>query len=247
MNISQSSNISLGDTILETNPSNIYLSKYDLNNTSATSLEITCSNIIINGNQGNTGDVLTCNGDTMVWSPNLSGLTGPDGSTGADGKTGPTGPNGLTTYTGKSYRDITTISFLQNNGDVFYKASLSSHCPYLPNGTNILSYNELSTLLNVPDISITYISIIYSVHNISTGDVSFGIVDLSGNILTSTTMVAPVGSDINTNPSIVEYNLPISITTTIPRPLCIAIWGTNTSAISGSKYLNVRTVVVGYN
>jgi len=67
MNISQLSEKSLGDTMSETIPSSIYLSKY--NDYISTTLEITHSNIIINGNTGNTGDVLTCNGDRLSWEP----------------------------------------------------------------------------------------------------------------------------------------------------------------------------------
>ena len=185
--------------------------------------------------------VIGATGPTGVIGP--TGATGPTGSIGA---TGPTGPNGLAIYTGKSYRDLTTVSFLQNNGIVYYKAAVSSNCPY-PNGANILSYNELATVLNVVNISITYISIIYAANLITSDAVTFGIIDLSGNILASITMPVPLNSDINTNPSILEYNLPTPITTATNRPLGIAVWGTSTKAISGSSYMNIRTVVIGYN
>jgi len=77
MNISQLNKISFGDDMLETNPSNIYLSKYSDN--ISTTLEITNSSIIINNNTGNTGDVLTSKGDTMLWEPitiTSTGFTG---------------------------------------------------------------------------------------------------------------------------------------------------------------------------
>lgn len=80
MDISQSNKISFGDDMLETIPSNIYLSKYS--DYISTTLEITNSSIIINGNTGNTGNVLTCKGNTISWEPVTITSTGFTGTTG---------------------------------------------------------------------------------------------------------------------------------------------------------------------
>ena len=120
---------------------------------------------------------------------------------------------------------------------MYYKASLSLTYSVATN------YNELGTLINVPNVNFTYISIVYA-FNGTPGNILYGIVDFSGNILESTTLnIAGVSSDIN-NPSIVQYTFPTAITTLTARPLRIAVWG---GSIGGSNYVLVRTVMLGFN
>jgi hypothetical protein len=166
--------------------------------------------------------------------------TGPSGSTGITGYTGTiglTGPTGIaSTYVGTSYRDTTTLTFVQNNGTVYYRASLTGTLGAITN------YNELGTMLNAPNVKFTYIAIIYA-FNGTPGNVLFGVVDFANTILQSTTLnISGVSTDIN-NPSIVEYTFPTAITTASVRGLRVAIWG---GAIGGSSYVLIRTVILGF-
>jgi hypothetical protein len=166
------------------------------------------------------------------------GYTGPTGFTGSIGYTGPTGSTGLSTYPGTSYRDTTTLSFVQNNGTVYYEASLSSNLT-----PTITSYNELGTILNVPNVNLTYIAIIFAYKN-SPGGVNFGIIDMSNNVLGHTVLnTQPPSNNIN-DPSIVQYTFPSAISTISPRALRVAVYG---GAIGGNNSVLIRTVVIGFN
>jgi hypothetical protein len=196
----------------------------------------------ITGLQGPTG-LQGSTGVTGTVGTGPTGLQGPTGFQGATGPlgTGPQGPTGVAgSYIGTNYRDTTTLSFVQNNGTVYYKSSLSSSL--VANGNTITSYNELGTILNVPNVSLSYMAIIYAFVGAPT--VSFGVVDMSANILQSTSLnISNIASyNIDTNPAIVEFSFPSTITTVTPRPLRIALWGT----FSGSNYVFIRTVVLGF-
>ncbi len=205
----------------------------------------------VTGNDGATGPtgsqgIIGFTGPTG--SQGIIGFTGPtgiQGLTGNDGHTGPTGPigpTGVSNYAGTNYRDTTSISFLQNNGTVFYKASSTGSLGSIPN------YNELSSVLNVPNINLSYISIIYAFVGTpagtgTTSSLNFGLIDMSGNIISSTLL--PLSSSTNIdNPSIVQYNIYPAISTLTARCLRIGIWGSN---ISGSNYVNIRLITIGYN
>jgi hypothetical protein len=166
-----------------------------------------------------------------------TGYSGTTGTTGIQGPTGQQGPTGsISNYVGTNYRDTTTLTFVQNNGTVYYKASLTATLGAIPN------YNELGTMLNVPNISFSYMAIIYAFVG-SPGDVQFGIVNFANTIIASTTLnISGVSSNID-NPSIVEYTFPTAITTATIRPLRIALWG---GSIGDSDYINIRTVILGF-
>jgi hypothetical protein len=121
---------------------------------------------------------------------------------------------------------------------VYYKAALTASL----NG--ITNYNELGTMLNVPNVSFSYMGIIYA-YNGTPGEVSFGVIDFNNTILQSISLnIANIGTyNIDTNPAIVEFPFSISITTSSMRPLRIAIWG---GSIDGSNYVNIRTIILGF-
>jgi hypothetical protein len=185
---------------------------------------------------------------TITQLDHIQGPTGPTGLTGAAGAgptgltgfTGPQGPTGqIAPYQGTSYRDTTTLTFVQNNGTVYYAATLTA------TKYGIANYNELGTMLNVPNVKFTYMAIIYS-YDGNPGDVQFGVVDFSTPvvILHNTTLnIGGVSTNID-NPSIVEYTFPTAITTTTARPLRIAVWGGN---FTGSNHVHIRTVILGFN
>jgi hypothetical protein len=175
-------------------------------------------------------------GPTGIQGP--TGITGITGSTGLTGFTGPMGPTGqIAPYQGTSYRDTTTISFLQNNGTVYYTATLTATKYGLTN------YNELATMLNVPNVKFTYMAIIYAFDG-TPSNAQFGVVDFSNTAIYSTPLnIGGVSTNID-NPSIVEYTFPTAITTASARPLGIAIWG---GTISGGRHVHVRTVILGFN
>lgn len=163
------------------------------------------------GDSGNTGST----GNTGPIGPN--GDTGPNWDT---GHTGHTGPQGISNYSGTSYRDTTTLTFVQNNGTVYYKASLTAPLGSLSN------YNELGSVLNVPGVNFTYISIIYSFNGTpTTTPLNFGIIDMSNTVLQYTTF-------------------PSTISTLTPRCLRVAIYN---GIIGGSNYINIRSVILGFN
>ena len=165
------------------------------------------------------------------------GPTGETGITGTTGTTGAQGPTGtLETYPGQTYRDTTTLSFVQNNGALYYSASHGAAW-----GT-LQGYNELGTIINTPGVSFTYAAIVYAFNN-NPGNVSFGVVDFSNTVLASTTLsISGVSTNID-NPSIVEFNFSSAITTSTLRPLRVAVWG---PSIGGTNHVHVRTVVLGY-
>ena len=186
-------------------------------------------------------------GDTGPQGASYTGHTGHTGPQGIKGDTGHTGPQGVKgdtgpvssiNYNGTSYRDTTTLSFVQNNGTVYYRASLTGSLGSLTN------YNELGSILNVPNVNITYLAIIYSFNgNPSSTQLNFGLIDMSNNVIQSTILPSGSSLDIN-NPSIVEYTFQPSISTISPRCIRIAIYG---GSIGGSNYVNIRSVILGFN
>ena len=187
--------------------------------------------------QGQTG-IQGPTGQTGPLGTGPTGLTGVTGFTGPHGLTGPQGPTGqIAPYQGTSYRDTTTFTFVQNNGTHYYAATLSA------TKYGITHYNELGTMLNVPNVKFTYMAIIYA-YDGNPGNVKFGVVDFNNTILQCTTLnIAGVSTDID-NPSIVEYTFPTAITTSSVRPLRIAVWDGN---IGGGNHPHIRTVILGFN
>ena len=169
------------------------------------------------------------------------GLPGNDGAPGSMGDTGPTGPQGATTYTGTSYRDISIISYNQSNGTVYRTFSNTATV----NG--FTNFNELSSILNVPGVNVTYISIIYAFSGTPADTtLNIGFVDMSTGVIDGTTFPengTGVSTDID-NPSILEYNFTSAISTETARCIRLAIWG---GSLSISDYINIRTVVISFN
>lgn len=148
------------------------------------------------------------------------------------------GPTGMANYVGKPYRDLTTLSYVQNNGTPYFKASLTATV----NG--FTNFNEVGSILNVPGVNISYISIIYAfVGTPASTTLNFGFVNMSTGVIGITTFpTSGVSTDI-TNPSILEYTFPTPISTTASRCVRLAIYGGN---ITVSNYINIRTVVIGF-
>lgn len=192
----------------------------------------------LRGVQGFTGRAGTTGpqGDT-----GFTGVTGAQGATGPVGYTGAQGATGtVSTYPGTNYRETTTLSYVQNNGTPYFKAALSITSYGLTN------LNELGTMLNASGVDFTYLAIIYAFNGTpATSTLFFGALDFTdpANILASTILPAGSSTDIN-NPSIVQFPFPSPISTLTQRPIKIAIWGGN---IGGSNYINIRTVVLGFN
>jgi hypothetical protein len=169
-----------------------------------------------------------------------TGTTGPQGTQGTQGNTGPTGIQGPTgtigNYSGTSYRDTTTLTFVQSSSVPYLSASNTGDIGSLNN------FNDLGTILNVPNIQFTYMAIVYA-YNGSPGNVSFGVVDFSNTALQSTTLnISGVSSNIN-NPSIVQFTFGTPITTATIRALRIGVWG---FGITSTNYVNVRAVMLGF-
>ncbi len=180
-------------------------------------------------------------------------MTGSDGPIGATWNTGPTGRFGATgptgyiaNYVGTSYRDTTTLSFVQNNGTVYYKAALTGSL----SGTTplITNYNELGTILNVPNINFTYISIVYAFNGAPSSlgsPLYFGAISMDSTPLVLGFVAFPPGSSTNIDsPSILEYTFTTPIVTSTPRGIRIAVWA---GTIGGTNYVNIRSVVLGFN
>lgn len=147
-----------------------------------------------------------------------TGPTGLGGSTGFTGAVGPTGPLG--NYPGTTYRDTTTMSFIQNNGTPYFKI-LSSE------------FGELGTILNNPNVNFTYLAIVY--FYVGTPAPIVEIVDFNNVVLHTLTLNATAP-----DPTISETSFNIS--TSVQRALKIRIGGT----LSGSNYIEVRTLVLGF-
>jgi hypothetical protein len=99
-------------------------------------------------------------------------------------------------------------------------------------------------MLNVPDVNLSYIAIIYAFAGSPAGStLNFGIVDMSNNVVQQTSLPSTSSTDIN-NPSVIQYNFSPVISTVNPRCLRIAIYN---GSFSGSAYVNVRTVILGFN
>lgn len=181
------------------------------------------------GNQGATG----------FTGPSVTGPIGVTGPTGAISPTGAIGPTGaISNYSGTNYRDTTTLSFVQNNGTVYYNASLTATV----NGIN--NYNELGSILNVSSVNISYIALIYAfTGNPAVTPLNFGLIDMSYNIVQQTTVPSGSSTDIN-NPSILQYNFSPVITTDTPRCLRIVLYN---GSFSDSSYMYIRAVVLGFN
>jgi hypothetical protein len=177
-------------------------------------------------------------GSTGALGTGPTGFTGNTGSTGTTGPTGPIGPTGVSSYAGTSYRDTTTLSYVQNNGDTFFTAALSGDI-----NTSIQNYNELGSMLNVPNVTFTYMAIIYAfVGSPASSQLYFGVIDMSDNIVQSTTLPSSSSTNIN-NPSTLEFTFPTPITTNTLRCLRIAIFGGN---VGGTNKVLIRTVVLGF-
>jgi hypothetical protein len=107
----------------------------------------------------------------------------------------------------------------------------------------LTNFNELGSIINVPNINITYLALIYAFNGnpSPTNNLNFGFVDMSNNIIQQTTLPQLSSTNID-QPSIIEFELPTAITTLTPRCLRIAIYN---GSIGGSNYINIRTVILG--
>ena len=108
----------------------------------------------------------------------------------------------------------------------------------------------MASIINVVGVSITYIAIVYSFNgypsgtpSTTTGPAYFGIVDMSYNVVSETSLSILSSTDIN-NPSILEYTFPSPITTQTNRCLRIALYNGD---INNSNSINVRAINIGYN
>ena len=109
----------------------------------------------------------------------------------------------------------------------------------------LTNFNELGSIINVPNVNITYLALIYSFNGdpSPTNNLNIGFIDMSNNIIQQTTLQQSSSININ-QPSIFEYELPTAITTLTPRCIRIAIYN---GSIGGSNYVNIRTIIVGFN
>jgi len=188
------------------------------------------------GTTGYTGATGPCCTGPTGASSNVTGPTGYIGTTGSTGPTGPTGsigPTGtLQTYPGTTYRETTTFSFLQNNGNLFFAIT----------GTTGGNTVPIGSLLNVPGVNVTYISIIYI-----TGGTT--VTSITGRIRTFTPTdlatfgITPLTGGTATNPSIFQYNFPSPISTASARAIQLAI----TLVGSSDSVINVYSVSFGFN
>jgi hypothetical protein len=143
------------------------------------------------------------------------------------GHTGPTGPYSIgptgpaTTFLGTNYSDTTTLSYVQNNGTPYFTVSSTA--------------SEMGTLINVLGVNITYLAIAYFYVGTPSG-VNVQIQDFSGNVLAIVNLATTA-----TDPTITTGTFIIS--TTAPRAVKIYINGT----INDSNYINVRTILIGFN
>ena len=188
----------------------------------------------IQGPQGNTGAT------GPIGTTGAHGATGSAGSATNTGATGPTGPQGATgpvgnfLYTGTNYRETTTLSYVQNNGTVYYSIKATST-------------SDLGTIINVPNVNISYLALCYG-RNVNT---ALGFVYFSTDFVNNppTTFVwtgaLSASADITTYTTITQYVLSPVISTISERGLRIGI--INTSSNTTSMYWNIRTVQIGFN
>jgi hypothetical protein len=108
-----------------------------------------------------------------------------------------------------------------------------------------MHFNDLGTITNVPNVSITYLAIVYS-YNGSPSDMNFGIVNFSNTNLVTVSLDLVNGNSPSTdplNPSVLEYTIPSPLTAALTIPLRVAIWGTT---MSNNNNVFVRSIVIGY-
>lgn len=161
----------------------------------------------------------------MAWQPAVD-LIGPTGMS------GPTGT--VATYPDTSYKETTTFSYLQNNGNLFFIATGSAS----PGTTT-----PLGSIINVPNVAIKYISILYYPSGAGTIESITGIIrDFSPSNI-ETFAITPISGGTETNPSLFQYTFPTPITTLSPRGLQIAI---NVTLTSGDASVNILSIVLGF-
>uniref|UniRef100_A0A6C0KPT0 Uncharacterized protein n=1 Tax=viral metagenome TaxID=1070528 RepID=A0A6C0KPT0_9ZZZZ len=187
---------------------------------------------------GPTGYIGTTGSTGPTGAPSsVTGPTGYTGSTGAPssvtGPTGSIGPTGtLQTYTGTTYRETTTFSFLQNNGNLFFAIT----------GTTGGNTVPIGSLLNVPGVNVTYISIIYTTAGTTVTTITGRIRTFTPTDLATFT-ITPLTGGTDTNPSIFQYNFPSPISTASLRAIQLAI----TLEGSSDSVINVYSVSFGFN
>lgn len=181
------------------------------------------------GPTGNTGD---------------TGSTGPfgdTGPTGIHGETGPTGPAGSAVYPGTTYRDLINFNYLKNDGVPYFSV------------TDETLYGTLGTIINVPNVNITYCAIAYNVEGAALpfppGAIALVITDDFTNNPPATFIKVFVLSPPSSGalPPVVEeffFGDIYSISTLVSRPLRICMIG---PALSPSSAINVYAINIGLN
>ena len=115
------------------------------------------------------------------------------------------------------------MSFVQNDGTPYFKIQIQSQ--------------ELATVLNVPNIAITYMAVAYFTggSNAPNGT-TINVKDFSNTILGTVPLTTPA-----TDPTMASNSM--NITTTSNRPLKVTLDGSN---IDSNAYLNIRSLMIGF-
>jgi hypothetical protein len=173
-------------------------------------------------------------GPTGSQGPTGASLTGPTGPVGPQGIQGFTGPAGIQVYTGTNYRETTTLSYVQNNGDVFYSIKTTAA-------------SDLGTMINVPNVAITYFALCYGMNSTGCNGYLYASTDFVNNPPSSFVWTGALSdiADNTTYTTISQFIVSPSITTVTSRALRLGI--INTSASPASNYWNIRTAQIGFN
>jgi hypothetical protein len=115
------------------------------------------------------------------------------------------------------------MSYVQNDGTPYFKIQIQSQ--------------ELATVLNVPNIAITYMAVAYFTggSNAPTG-ATINVKDFSNNVLGTVPLAAPA-----TDPTMATSTM--NITTSSNRPLKVTLDGSN---IDSNAFVNIRSLMIGF-
>ena len=177
------------------------------------------------GPKGPSGD----KGDVGPKGP--SGDKGDKGDLGQQGLTGPTGT--IANYTGLTYRDTISFSFVTNSGGVGYT---------IGGGRTVMAYFSQQ-----PGISISHVGVTFAGKNSST--FSLELVDMSGVAFDSSTGGTLIGTPLTNisygSSQLVQYSddntLTTPYTTTNKRPIQIRI-----NNNGGSNSLVILSIIIGF-
>jgi len=121
---------------------------------------------------------------------------------------------------------------VQNNGTPYYKIASNTT-------------GELGTLLNAVGVNIVYIGIVYFINGtITPAPVIYITTNFSANPPVSGILARLNLSNTATDPTVAQFSSFTPISTATPKAVRLYL---SSSGLSGSNYVNLRIVVIGFN